>query len=67
MQLAGEGRTDAAATLVNGEMNQFADQMTATLNELIELNIHHADRATDLAEAVYAGPRSGCGDCYWWR
>lgn len=57
MQLAGEGRTDAAATLVNGEMNQFADQMTATLNELIELNIHHADRATDLAEAVYAGAK----------
>ena len=55
MQLAGEGRGEAAATLVNGEMNQFADQMTATLNELIELNIHHADRATDLAEAVYSG------------
>ena len=57
MQLAGEGRADAAATMVNGEMNQLADQMTATLNELIELNIHHADRATDLAEAVYAGAK----------
>jgi methyl-accepting chemotaxis protein len=56
-QLATEGRIEAAAALVNGEMNQFADQMTATLNDLIELNNHHAGIATNLAEAVYSGAR----------
>lgn len=57
VQLATQGNIGAAATLVNGEMNQIADQMTATLNELIELNNHHAGLATTMAEAVYSGAR----------
>ncbi|MDH0302932.1 MULTISPECIES: methyl-accepting chemotaxis protein [unclassified Pseudomonas] len=61
VQLATEGRIDAAAALVNGEMNQLADQMTATLNELIELNNHQANSATDLAEAVYNGAKVWVG------
>nr|WP_248920790.1 methyl-accepting chemotaxis protein [Pseudomonas entomophila] len=61
VQLATEGRIDAAATLVNGEINQIADQMTAALNELIELNNHHANTATDLAEAVYNGAKVWVG------
>ena len=61
VQLATEGRIEAAATLVNGEINQIADQMTAALNELIELNNHHANTATDLAEAVYNGAKVWVG------
>ena len=57
MALAGDGRVDAAKELVNGEMNQLADQVTATLNELIDLNNHHADRATQEAAAVYTSAR----------
>jgi methyl-accepting chemotaxis protein len=61
VQLAMDKRIDAAAALVNGEMNQLADQMTATLNELIELNNHQANSATDLAEAVYNGAKVWVG------
>ncbi len=56
-QFSVQGQVDAATALVNGEMNQLADQMTATLNELIALNNHHANSATDLAEAVYNNAR----------
>ncbi|TFF36971.1 methyl-accepting chemotaxis protein [Pseudomonas sp. RIT623] len=61
VQLASERRIDAAAALVNGEMNQLADQMTSTLNELIALNNHQANTATDLAEAVYSGAKVWVG------
>ncbi|MEE1888137.1 methyl-accepting chemotaxis protein [Pseudomonas sp. 137P] len=61
VQLATDGHVQAAAALVNGEMNQLADQMTATLNELIELNNHQANSATDLAEAVYNGAKVWVG------
>ncbi|HWD32182.1 methyl-accepting chemotaxis protein [Pseudomonas caricapapayae] len=56
-ELSVQGQVDAAVALVNGEMNQMADQLTATLNELIALNNHHANNATDLAEAVYKNAR----------
>jgi len=61
VQQASDGHVQAAAALVNGEMNQLADQMTATLNELIELNNHQANSATDLAEAVYNGAKVWVG------
>ncbi|QXH34293.1 methyl-accepting chemotaxis protein [Pseudomonas muyukensis] len=61
VQLASERRIDAAAALVNGEMNQLADQMTSTLNQLIELNNHQANTATDLAEAVYSAAKVWVG------
>jgi methyl-accepting chemotaxis protein len=56
-QLSLQGQVDAATAVVNGEMNQLADQLTATLNELIALNNHHANKATDLAAAVYSNAR----------
>ncbi|MNZ51103.1 Methyl-accepting chemotaxis protein McpS [compost metagenome] len=56
-QLSLQGQIDAATAVVNGEMNQLADQLTATLNELIALNNHHANKATDLAAAVYSNAR----------
>ncbi|MCW2267301.1 Methyl-accepting chemotaxis protein McpS [compost metagenome] len=56
-QLSAQNQVEAAIARVNGEMNQLADQLTATLNELIALNHHHANTATDLAEAVFQSAR----------
>jgi len=52
-RLSEQGQVEAAIDLVNGEMNQLADQLTITLNELVALNNQHANAATDQAEAVY--------------
>ncbi|MDD0974042.1 methyl-accepting chemotaxis protein [Pseudomonas fontis] len=52
-QLSAQNQVEQAIALVNGEMNQLADQLTASLNELIALNTHHANTATDLSESVY--------------
>ncbi len=57
MSLATQGRIDAAVEVVNGEMNQIADSLTGTLNELIDLNNQHANLATDKAQAVYVSAR----------
>ncbi|TDF77938.1 methyl-accepting chemotaxis protein [Pseudomonas sp. H9] len=57
MERSEQGQVDAAVTLVNGEMNQLADQLTSTLNELIALNNQHANIATDQAAAVYSNAR----------
>ncbi|MDD1013389.1 methyl-accepting chemotaxis protein [Pseudomonas rubra] len=57
VELSSAHRLEEAVTLVNGDMNQLADQMTASLNELIALNNQHANTATDLAEAVYKQAR----------
>ena len=57
MSEASQGRVEAAVEVVNGEMNQLADTLTATLNELIDLNNHHANLATDQAQTVYVGAR----------
>ncbi|KIU47884.1 MULTISPECIES: methyl-accepting chemotaxis protein [Pseudomonas] len=56
-QMALQGQTTEAVALVNGEMNQLADQLTTTLNELIALNNHHANMATELAGTVYERAR----------
>ncbi|KDO01187.2 MULTISPECIES: methyl-accepting chemotaxis protein [Pseudomonas] len=57
MELSAEHRLEEAVAMVNGEMNQLADQLTASLNELIALNNQHANTATDLAEVVYKEAR----------
>ncbi|QBF26026.1 methyl-accepting chemotaxis protein [Pseudomonas tructae] len=57
VELSSAHRLEEAVALVNGDMNQLADQMTASLNELIALNNQHANTATDLAEAVYQQAR----------
>ncbi|MDG9885516.1 methyl-accepting chemotaxis protein [Pseudomonas putida CSV86] len=55
--LATSDRIEAAESLVNGEMNQLADNLTTTLNQLIDLNNQHAHMATSQSEAVYLGAR----------
>ena len=57
MELATSAQVDEAAKVVNGEMNQLADTLTATLNQLIDLNNQHAHMATDKAQTVYVSAR----------
>jgi methyl-accepting chemotaxis protein len=66
VQLASDGRIEAAAALVNGEINQIADQMTASLNELIALNTHHAGLATTRPSRSTVQRGSGSWGCWWW-
>ncbi|MDT9643944.1 methyl-accepting chemotaxis protein [Pseudomonas sp. JV245A] len=54
MQLSSQNQLEEAVKVVNGEMNQLADEMAATLHELVELNKQSATHATDLAQAVFS-------------
>lgn len=53
MALSRQGHVEDAVAVVNGEMSQLADELAGTLNELVELNRHNANLATDLARAVF--------------
>ena len=57
MSFSREGQVESAVKVVNGEMNQLADEMAATLHELIGLNESSANAATDLAQAVFSSAR----------
>ena len=57
MQLSSQNQLGEAVKVVNGEMNQLADEMAATLHELVELNKQSATHATDLAQAVFSKSR----------
>ena len=57
MQLSSQNQLEEAVKVVNGEMNQLADEMAATLHELVELNKQSATHATDLAQAVFSKSR----------
>ncbi|OLF54973.1 methyl-accepting chemotaxis protein [Pseudomonas chlororaphis] len=53
MALSQQGRVEDAVAVVNGEMSQLADELAGTLNELVALNRHNANLATELARAVF--------------
>jgi len=57
VKLTTGNQVEAATAIVNGEMNQLADTLTATLNQLIDLNNQHAHMATDKAQTVYLSSR----------
>ncbi|MEL7552679.1 methyl-accepting chemotaxis protein [Pseudomonas protegens] len=57
MQLSSQNQLEDAVKVVNGEMNQLADEMAATLHELVELNKQSATHATDMAQAVFSKSR----------
>ncbi|AZC17186.1 methyl-accepting chemotaxis protein [Pseudomonas sp. CMR5c] len=57
MQYSSQNQVEAAAKVVNGEMNQLADEMAATLHDLIDLNKQSATQATDLAQEVFSKSR----------
>ncbi|OCW29133.1 MULTISPECIES: methyl-accepting chemotaxis protein [Pseudomonas] len=47
-----------AVKVVNGEMNQLADEMAATLRDLVNLNKTNANLAASLAQSVFSQSRS---------
>ena len=57
MTFSSQNQLEEAVKVVNGEMNQLADEMAATLHDLIELNKQSATQATDLAQAVFSKSR----------
>ncbi|SEP77976.1 methyl-accepting chemotaxis protein [Pseudomonas sp. NFACC02] len=57
MELSRQGQLEDASQVVNGEMNQYADQMTQALNELTTLNKKGAAEAADLAQVVFGNAR----------
>ena len=59
MTLSKAGQLDDAVQVVNGEMNQLADEMAATLRELVNLNKASANQAAKLAQAVFTQSRTG--------
>ena len=59
MTLSKAGQLSDAVQVVNGEMNQLADEMAATLRELVNLNKASANQAAKLAHTVFTQSRSG--------
>ncbi|MGY3024683.1 methyl-accepting chemotaxis protein [Pseudomonas lurida] len=49
---------DDAIRVVNGEMNQLADELAATLHKLVNLNKASANQAASLAQTVFTQSRS---------
>ncbi|ARB28524.1 methyl-accepting chemotaxis protein [Pseudomonas tolaasii] len=48
---------EEAVRVVNGEMNQLADEMAGTLHDLVELNKTNANHAANLAQSVFSQSR----------
>ncbi|PYY70494.1 methyl-accepting chemotaxis protein [Pseudomonas jessenii] len=61
MAQATQGRVEEAAAILNGEMNPLADEITVTLRELVELNRHNANLATDAGRLVFNQSRIWVG------
>lgn len=57
MTLSTQGRVEEAAAILNGEMNPLADEITASLKELVELNRHQANLATEAGRQVFSESR----------
>ena len=55
--LSNANRLEDAIAVVNGEMNQMADQMAVTLRELVNLNKSSANEAARLAQQVFSQSR----------
>lgn len=55
--LSKANRLEEAIAVVNGEMNQMADQMAVTLRELVNLNKSSANEAARLAQQVFSQSR----------
>jgi len=61
MQLSAQNRVEEAAAILNGEMSPLADDMAVTLKELVELNKHNANLATEAAHLVFINSRVWVG------
>ncbi|WP_085723277.1 methyl-accepting chemotaxis protein [Pseudomonas sp. R37(2017)] len=61
MTQATQGRVEEAAAILNGEMNPLADEITGTLRDLVKLNKHNANLATEAGRLVFNQSRIWVG------
>jgi methyl-accepting chemotaxis protein len=61
MAEATQGQVEEAAAILNGEMNPLADEITVALRELVELNRHNANMATEAGRLVFSQSRVWVG------
>ncbi|MCL9799615.1 methyl-accepting chemotaxis protein [Pseudomonas sp. AKS31] len=61
MQLSAQNRVEEAATILNGQMSPLADEIAVILRELVELNKHNANLATEAARLVFINSRVWVG------
>jgi methyl-accepting chemotaxis protein len=59
--LSGQGRVDEAATILNRQMSPLADEIAVVLRELVELNKHNANLATEAARHVFSNAQVWVG------
>lgn len=53
VQLSGQNRVAEASTILNEQMSSLADEIAVTLRELVDLNKHNANLATEAARRVF--------------
>ncbi|WP_085631185.1 methyl-accepting chemotaxis protein [Pseudomonas sp. R16(2017)] len=61
MALSAQDRVEEAAAILNGQMSPLADDIAVTLRELVELNKHNANLATEAARLVFINSRVWVG------
>lgn len=61
MQLSAQNRVEEAASILNGQMSPLADEIAVLLRELVELNKHNANLATEAARSVFLNSRVWVG------
>ncbi|MDD0972330.1 methyl-accepting chemotaxis protein [Pseudomonas aphyarum] len=61
MTLSAQGRVEEAAAILNGQMSPLADEIAVSLRELVELNKHNANLATEAARLVFTNSRVWVG------
>lgn len=58
MAFSKASQLEDAIRIVNGEMNQLADELAATLHDLVALNKASANQAANLAQSVFTQSRT---------
>ena len=61
LQLSAQNRVEEAARILNGEMSPMADEIAVVLRQLVELNKHNANLATEGARLVFTQSRVWVG------
>ena len=61
VQLSGQNRVAEASTILNEQMSALADEIAVTLRELVDLNKHNANLATEAARQVFNHSRVWVG------
>ncbi|MFJ2329129.1 MULTISPECIES: methyl-accepting chemotaxis protein [Pseudomonas] len=61
MQLSAQNQVEAAASILNGQMSPLADEIAVILRELVEMNKHNANLATEAARLVFINSRVWVG------